>query len=99
MACVIPQPGATLARYEQAPYVAVLSGEMPPPLDQVARHAWIVVHRPGAENRRFEYGASGGSDPFDDFTGGDVMLHGVVTGSATDLAYVSPRTGRAVSAI
>ncbi len=77
--CVVPRPLASLAEREATSYVAVLSGEMPPPIDMVARHAWIIAHVPGHHDRRFEYGGQGGSKPFDDFTGGDVMLHGAVT--------------------
>jgi hypothetical protein len=77
--CVVPRPAASLDAKKDTAYVAVLSGEMPPPIDQVARHAWVVVHVPGEQDRRFEYAGAGGSGPFDDFTGGDVMLHGVVT--------------------
>src|ERR1700690_1481770 len=84
--CVVPRPAATLADREATAYIAVLSGEMPPPIDLVARHAWIIVHVPGdGPDRRFEYGATGGPGPFDDFTGGDVMLHGVVTESRDEI--------------
>jgi len=58
---------------------------MPPPIDRVARHAWIVVHVPEGRDRRFEYGAVGGPDPFSDFTGGDVMLHGVLAGTPSEV--------------
>ncbi|HEY2365519.1 MAG TPA: DUF3750 domain-containing protein, partial [Polyangiaceae bacterium] len=74
----MPQPKGSLEARANESYVAVLSGEMPPPIDQVARHSWIVAHVPGETDRRFEYGGSGGSGPYDDFTGGDVMVHGVV---------------------
>ncbi len=83
-ACVVPRPAVSLHEREESAYVAVLSGEMPPPIDYVARHSWIVAHVPGEANRRFEYGASGGDDPVSDFTGGDVMLHGVITGSVDE---------------
>ena len=76
--CVVPQPAASLDAKKDTAYVAVLSGEMPPPIDQVARHAWVIAHVPGVPDRRFEYGGAGGSGPYDDFTGGDVMVHGVV---------------------
>ena len=81
--CVVPRPAASLPKGDQG-WVAVLSGEMPPPIDLVSRHSWIVVHVPGENDRRFEYGGSG-SDTFDDFTGGDVMLHGVVRGNAREM--------------
>jgi hypothetical protein len=58
---------------------------MPPPIDYVARHSWIVAHVPGEPNRRFEYGSGGGEDPTSDFTGGDVMVHGVVTGTVAQI--------------
>ena len=77
-ACVVPQPKGSLEAKKNEAYIAVLSGEMPPPIDQVARHAWVVAHVPGEHDRRFEYGGSSGSGPYDDFTGGDVMVHGVV---------------------
>jgi hypothetical protein len=83
--CVVPRPTASLASRENTAYVAVISGEMPPPIDLVARHAWIIVHIPGETDRRFEYAAASGSGPFDDFTGGDVMLHGVVSGSPAEI--------------
>jgi len=60
---------------------------MPPPLDKVARHAWIVVQPAEGPPHRYEYGGGGGSeDPFDDFAAGDVMLHGVVPGTAAQIA-------------
>lgn len=76
--CVLPRPAATLPAAERA-YVAVLSGEMPPPIDRVSRHSWIVTHHSGTKEwRRFEMGGGSSSDPFDDFAAGDVMLHGVI---------------------
>ena len=82
--CVVPHPDAKLPPKESA-YLAVLSGEMPPPIDLVSRHAWIVVHLPGTPDHRFEYGGGGGAGTFDDFTGGDVMLHGVLRGTPLDI--------------
>lgn len=82
--CTVPHPPAKLP---SGPYVAVLSGEMPPPLDRVARHAWIVVQPADGPLHRYEYGGGGGSDdPFDDFAAGDVMLHGVVPGTPEEIA-------------
>jgi len=79
VACVVPQPKASLEAHADEAYVAVLSGEMPPPIDQVSRHAWVIAHVPSwRHDRRWEYGGSGGSEPYDDFTGGDVMVHGIV---------------------
>ncbi len=67
--------------------MAVLSGQMPRPLDRVARHAWIVVAPKEGGLKRYEYGGSGDrDDPFDDFAAGDVMLHGVVRGTAAEIA-------------
>ncbi len=61
-------------------YVAVLSGEMPFAIDQVARHAWIIVHLPGhTDFVRCELLGSGScgttSDPFSIFGGGRVAMH------------------------
>lgn len=85
-ACTTPHPDAKLP--EKGPYVAVLSGEMPPPIDRVARHAWIVVQPAEGPNHRYEYGGSGSQDPFDDFAAGDVMLHGVVRGTPEEIAKI-----------
>ena len=62
-------------------YVAVLSGEMPDPIDQVSRHAWIVVHVPGENDLlRCEYLGSSNcgrtSDAFSYFGEGNVALAG-----------------------
>src|SRR5688572_12801396 len=80
--CTTPQPPA---RLPAAPYIAVLSGEMPPPLDQVARHSWIVVQPASGPPHRYEYQSSGGPDPFEDFAAGDVMLHGVIGGTQAEI--------------
>ncbi len=61
---------------------------MPPPIDQVARHSWIVVQEVGKPLRRYELGSSGGQNPFDDFAAGDVMLHGVVTGTEEEIEAI-----------
>jgi hypothetical protein len=84
MGCVVPPPAATMPPAKDA-WVAVLSGEMPPPIDLVARHGWIIAHVPGEPDRRFEYGGGGGSDPFADFTGGDIQLHGTVHGTPDEI--------------
>ncbi|MFO0665414.1 MAG: DUF3750 domain-containing protein [Polyangiaceae bacterium] len=74
--CVLPRPDAKLEPEEGA-FVAVLSGQMPSPIDTVARHAWIVTHHSGSTHfRRFEMGGGSERDPFEDFAAGDVMLHG-----------------------
>lgn len=84
--CAIPSLPAKLP---PAPYVAVLSGQMPPPIDQVARHSWIVLQREGKPPHRFELGGGGHSDdPFDDFAQGDVMVHGVVQGTDQEIADI-----------
>lgn len=82
--CVAPRPSAKLP---EAPYIAVLSGQMPRPIDQVARHSWVVVQPATGSSHRYEYGGGGDSrDPFSDFAQGDVMVHGVYRGSNEDIA-------------
>ena len=72
-------------------YVAVLSGEMPFAIDQVARHAWIIVHIPGETDfRRCEWLGGGScshtSTPFSYFGNGSVALHHLqFTPSATQI--------------
>ena len=83
--CVVPRPAAALPKRDEA-WLAVLSGEMPPPIDLVSRHAWIIVHLPNGREQRFEYGGGGGGDAFDDFTGGDVQVHGVIRGTADEMS-------------
>lgn len=83
--CTTPQPPA---RLPAAPYIAVLSGQMPRPIDQVARHGWIVVQPASGRVHRYEYGGGGsgdGDDPFRDFAAGDVMVHGVHRGTAAEI--------------
>jgi hypothetical protein len=76
-ACAFPKPEAQMPKDEN--FVAALSGEMPPPIDKVSRHSWIVTHQAGARTyQRFEMGGGSSTDPYDDFAQGDVMLHGVV---------------------
>jgi hypothetical protein len=43
----LPHRTAQLPREERA-WIAVLSGELPDAIEQVARQAWIVGNRPGA---------------------------------------------------
>ena len=62
-------------------YVAVLSGEMPPAIDQTARHAWLIVHVPGDDELlRCEWTGVGSCNPtldaFSYFGHGKVMLSG-----------------------
>jgi hypothetical protein len=86
--CTIPGRPAVLPPRSEG-YVAVLSGEMPGGISQVARHSWIVANVPGEPTfRRFELGRSGGGDPFSYFGDGDVALHGVVHYPPAELARV-----------
>jgi hypothetical protein len=86
-ACAVPRRPAVLPP-EGEGYVAVLSGEMPGALSQVARHAWIVVSVPGEPRlRRFELGG-GSSEPFYYFGHGEVAVHGVVHYERTELMRV-----------
>jgi hypothetical protein len=56
LGCAVPRTPATLPPADDA-YVAVLSGEMPGAISQVARHSWIVANVPGdPELHRFELG-------------------------------------------
>lgn len=84
LGCVVPRPSPKLP---DTPYIAVLSGQMPPPLDEVARHGWIVLRPASGQLHRFEYGGhSRVNDPFSDFAAGDVMVHGVYEGSPEEIA-------------
>lgn len=84
LGCVVPRPPPKLP---DTPFIAVLTGQMPPPIDEVARHGWIVVRRSARGLHRFEFGGNGtGGDPFRDFAAGDVMVHGVYEGSAQEIA-------------
>ena len=77
-ACAVPRTPAALPPPSEG-YVAVLSGEMPAALSQVARHSWIVANVPGtAYLQRWELGGGGGGDPFHYFGDGEVAVHGVV---------------------
>ena len=81
-ACTVPRRPAQLPPAGDA-WIAVLSGEMPHPIGQVARHAWIVASVPGRgalgrwellqDARRSTTGA-----PFAYFGDGDVAVHGIV---------------------
>jgi hypothetical protein len=67
-------------------HVAVLSGEMPGALREVARHSWIVANvndRSGPPRyRRYEWlgeaRATDSDNPFDYFGDGEVAVHGVI---------------------
>ncbi len=82
--CAIPRAPATLPPASEG-YIAVLSGEMPGALSQVARHAWIIASAPGNTPRRFEYGGGSNGDPFDYFGHGEVAVHGVIHYDASEL--------------
>jgi hypothetical protein len=76
----MPNPQLGHPGHDQG-YVAVLSGEMPFAIDQVARHAWIIVHVPGENDfRRCELLGGGScsftSAPFSYFGNGNVAMHG-----------------------
>ena len=78
----LPEPQEGHVGHYQG-YVAVLSGEMPDPIDQVSRHAWIIVHVPGENDYlRCEYLGSSScgrtSDPFSYFGDGNVAIHGYI---------------------
>lgn len=74
--CAVPREPAVLPPSGEG-YVAVLSGEMPGALSQVARHAWIVAQVPGERSlRRFELQHSG-SGAFGYFGNGEVAVHAV----------------------
>lgn len=87
--CVVNQrPVATPPANGQA-VVLVASGLMPPPLDDVARHAWFSVRRrgqPGWSN--FElWGDTGETplgDPLFDHGGGGVMIHAAFSGEEAE---------------
>jgi hypothetical protein len=85
-ACALPHRPAALPPRSEG-YVAVLSGEMPGAISQVARHAWIVANVPGEPSfRRFELGGGGSGDPFRYFGGGEVAVHGIVHYQGDELA-------------
>ena len=68
--------------------MAVLSGEMPASLSQVARHSWIVANVPGESGlRRWEMAGSG-QEPFRYFGDGEVALHAVVRYGPAELRRV-----------
>jgi hypothetical protein len=77
----------------ETPYVAVLSGEMPEPISQVARHGWIVAN-PSKTGEILRYELMGDafktttSDPFSYFGHGDVGLHGVLRADAAKVAEI-----------
>jgi hypothetical protein len=83
--CVIFSRNLTLPGGEDA-VVLLLSGAMPPPIDEVGRHSWFAVRRRGErEWRRIEYGG-GPSDPLRYYGDGDTILHNVWRGAAAERA-------------
>lgn len=96
--CVVPRPAAKLPGADRA-FVAVLSGQMPRPIDRVSRHSWIVAHQAGSSDYpRYEMGGGSATDPFDDFAAGDVMVHGVIEMSDAELAVTEKCLAAAKSA-
>jgi hypothetical protein len=87
-ACAIPSVPAKLPPRDRA-WVAVLSGEMPEAIEQVARHAWIIGNVPGETPVRWELMGSAyrsqTSNPFSYFGDGDVAVHGIVLGSVEEI--------------
>ncbi len=91
--CAVPRRAAELPASEHA-FIAVLSGEMPEALEQVARHAWIVGHVPGSQTmHRWEFlgGAyrSETTTPFHYFSQGDVAVHGIVEGDVAEIERIA----------
>lgn len=84
--CVLGQRPVAVPTDDGRAAVVVASGLMPPPIDDLARHAWFAVRRPGAhEWSTFElWGATGehheGAEPLYDHGGGGVMVHKIYTG-------------------
>lgn len=91
--CVVPHRPAELPARGDA-WVAVLSGEMPDAIQQVARHAWIVASVPGESRfRRWELlgrpERSSTGDPFRYFGEGDVAVHGIVRMDTSSLLRIA----------
>jgi hypothetical protein len=91
-ACVVSPHGASptttnggLPKRDRL-HVAVLSGEMPGALRDIARHSWVVANVPDRSGayryRRYEWlgqaSATDSDNPFDYFGTGEVAIHGVV---------------------
>lgn len=93
MACTVPQLPAKLPERDR-PWIAVMSGEMPEAIQNVARHSWIVRNLPGAPYlRRWELlGTASGSltkDALAYFGDGEVAVHGIVEGSPEEIERIS----------
>jgi hypothetical protein len=101
-ACAVPKRPAELPSQQRA-WIAVLSGEMPDAIEDVARHAWIVGSLPGDGSvHRWELlGSAFRSEtnrPFDYFGNGDVAVHGVVEGDVVEIHRIMKCLDREVHA-
>ena len=85
-ACAVPWRPARLPPASEG-YVAVLSGEMPGAISQVARHSWIVANVPGDGMHRYELGPRG-NEPFEYFGDGEIAIHGIVHYEGGELARI-----------
>ena len=63
--------------------ILLLTGTLPFPMDQIARHPWFATRRAGGERWEvWEVGGGGGlDDPFVNLPYGDPILHGAWTGA------------------
>ncbi len=84
-ACVIGKRPLKTPTTDKA-VVMVVSGAMPQPITEIARHAWFAVKPAGSDRwRRIEVGTRS-SNPLDDYGGGDVRIHGIWTGKKAEKA-------------
>jgi hypothetical protein len=86
----VPFRGPLPSCRQQRAWIAVLSGELPEAIQQVARHAWIVGSLPGERSfRRWEFLGHGYAsrtiEPLHYFGRGDVAVHGVVEGEPAEI--------------
>jgi hypothetical protein len=92
--CSFPRRVAELPPRDEA-WIAVLSGEMPDPISDVARHAWIVASIPPKKSLlRWELGSGGhheDNQPFHWFgdRDADVAIHGIVRGDRAHIAELA----------
>ena len=83
--CVINKRALKVPTTDKAA-VMVVSGAMPQPITEIARHSWFAVKPAGADRwRRIEVG-SRSSKPLADYGGGDVRIHGIWTGKKAEKA-------------
>ncbi|MEZ4403381.1 MAG: DUF3750 domain-containing protein [Kofleriaceae bacterium] len=70
------------------PAVILMTGGLPPPMDQIARHPWLATRRAGeAEWHIWEVGGGGTqADPFHNSPYVEPILHGVWTGAEAETA-------------